>query len=259
MFRVPVSVYMTLAPVAVRPDARLEEVATSLEARGISAMPVTDAQGALLGVVSRRDLLRVGELVRVGAEAMPRWRLPDRTAGEVMTREAVSVANSTSVKEAAALMLDHRVHRVFVERERRLEGILTTRDVMRAIVDARYDAPIHRFMTKPVQTIAPFEPLGVARRQLTELNVRGLVVAEEGWPVGMFAEQDALAARNHDEATPVERVMGHEVLIQSPDVRAYRAAGRMASMHVRRIVVCDHGAVIGILTGFDLAGAAAMA
>ncbi|MCA9604679.1 MAG: CBS domain-containing protein [Myxococcales bacterium] len=259
MFRVPVSVYMTLAPVAVRPEARLEEVAAALQARNISALPVTDAKQALLGVISRRDLLRVGELVRSTDDPLPAWRLPDRTAGEVMSRETLSVASSTSIKEAAALMLDHRVHRVFIEKERRLEGILTTRDVMRAIVEVRYAAPIHRFMTKPVQTIAPFEPLGVARRQLTELNVRGLVVAEEGWPVGMFAEQDALAARNHDDATPVEQVMGHEVLIQGPDVRAYRAAGRMASMHVRRIVVCDHGAVIGILTGFDLAGAAAIA
>lgn len=259
MFRVPVSVYMTLDPVSVRPDARLDEVASALAARNISAVPVIDARGRALGVVSRRDLLRVGEIEPATATTRARWRLPDRTAAEVMNPEIVAVASSTSVKEAAALMLDQRIHRVFVDKDRRLEGVLTTRDVMRAIVEVRYGAPIHRFMTKPVQTIAPFEPLGVARRQLDELNVRGLVVAEDGWPIGVFAEEDALAARLRDESTPVDQVMGHEVLIQSPDVRAYRAAGRMASMHARRIVVCDHGVVVGVLSGFDLAGAAALA
>lgn len=255
----PVSVYMTLGPAFVRPDDRLEEVAAGLAMRGISALPVVDPGGHAIGVVSRRDLLRVGVLVAHDGRSAPEWSLPEATAKEVMSPELVRVASSTSVKEAAGLMVSHRVHRVFIDKDGRLEGVLTTRDVMRAIVDVRFGAPIHRFMSRPVQTIAPFEPLGAARRLLTHLDVRGLVVADEGWPIGIFAEQDALAARHRDDGTAVEQVMGHEVLIQGPAVRAYRAAGRMASMHARRIVICDHGVVEGILTGFDLAGAAAAA
>ena len=259
MFRTPVSVYMTPDPATVKRSTSLEEVAKLLELRGISAMPVIDEAGKPIGIISRRDLLRVGRLAgRPGAG--PRlWKLPEERAGEVMSEKMIMVSDTTSLKEAAAAMLDNHVHRVFVERRRALRGVLTTKDVMQAIVDERYQAPIHRFMSSPVETIAGFEPLGAARLQLESLGVRGLVVTEEGWPIGMFAEEEALASRHHDPELPVDRVMGHEVLIQSPDVRANRAAGRMASMHARRIVVVEQGELQGILTGFDLAGAAAVA
>ena len=260
MFRAPVSIYMTRDPVSCRPESSLEDVAAQLSLRKISAMPVIDASGHPVGLISRRDLLRVGTLEPAGdGSRARRWRLPDQTALEAMSDKLVAVASTTSVKEAAAVLLDNRIHRVLVEKDRRLVGMLTTRDVMRAIVEQRYRAPIHRFMSSPAQTIAAFEPISAARKQLESLGVRGLVVAEEGWPIGVFAEEDALASRNHDASTPVEHVMGHEVLIQGPDVAAYRAAGRMGSMHARRIVVVENAVVQGVLTGFDLAGAAAMA
>jgi len=259
MFRAPVSRYMTPDPVSCRPEASLEEIAEGLARHHISAMPVVDERGCAVGVVSRRDLLRVGALEPADNAHVRVWKLPDLTAFEVMTDRVLAVPASTSVREAAAVLLDHHVHRVLVEKDRQLVGVLSTQDVMRAIVDARYRAPIHRFMSSPAETIAAFEPVSAARAQLESLRVRGLVVAEDGWPIGVFAEEDALASRDRDATTPVEHVMGHELLIQGPDVAAYRAAARMASMRARRIVVVENATVQGVLTGFDLAGAAASA
>lgn len=258
MFRTPVSVYMTLDPITVREDASLEEVASALERRRISAMPVVDGQGRTVGVVSRRDLLREGQLVVPEGRGVAEWKLPEMRADDVMTRQILSIAPSTSVAEAAALMLDQHVHRLFVEQERRLHGVLTTRDVMRVIVDHHLERPISDFMTQPVQTIATFEPLGVARRQLKELKIRGLVVADEGCPVGVFAEEEALASRHHDAALAVDQVMGHEVLVLRPEVPAHRAAAQMRATHVRRIVAMKAGDMVGMLTETNLAGAAAV-
>lgn len=258
MFRTPVSVYMTLEPATVPKTASLESVAAELERRRISAMPVLDERRHAVGVISRRDLLRVGKLEVPKDRAVPIWSLPDQTAGDVMTEHPLSVAPSTSLREAAALMLDNHRHRVFVEVDHELRGVLTTRDVMQAIVDVRLEAPIERFLSERVQTIATFEPLAAARRQLEELKVRGLVVSEEGIPVGIFAEEDALASRHRDANTAVDQVMGHEVLIERPEAPAFRVAGRMASMHARRVVAMRDGDLVGILTEFDLAGAAAI-
>ena len=258
MFSAPVSIYMSLEPLAVRTDASLEAIAEKLDRYRISAMPVVDHEERAVGVVSRRDLLRVGRLELPQNRKVAVWELPDQTAADVMSEHILSVAPNTSLSEAAALMLDNHVHRVFVEINRELRGVLTTRDVMQAIVEHRLDAPIRKLMSHPAQTIATFEPLGVARRQLEELKVRGLVVAEEGYPVGIFDEVDALASRHRSDDLAVERVMGHEVLIQGPKTPAYRAAAQMASMHARRIVVMEDASIVGVLTGFDLAGAAAM-
>lgn len=254
----PVRLYMTLEPASVRADTSLDEVAALLERRRISAMPVVDERHETVGVISRRDLLRVGELRVPEGRQIPEWRLPEQTAGDVMTTHIVAIAPTTSVAEAASLMLDQRIHRVFVEMNRELRGVLTTRDVMQVIVDKRVQAPIASFMSSPVQTIAAFEPLQVARRQLKELAVRGLVVVEDGVPVGLFTEEDALAARHHEADLAVERVMSQAFLVLRPETPTFRAAGQMASMHVRRIVVMKEGDLVGILTGFDLAGAAAV-
>jgi CBS domain-containing protein len=258
MFEMPVRFYMTLEPASVQASTPLEEVAAALERRRISAMPVVDTANKTVGVISRRDLLRVGELRIPEGRNIPEWRLPEQTAGDVMTKQIVAIAPTTSIAEAAALMLDQRIHRVFIEMNRELRGVLTTRDVMQVIFDKRVRAPISAFMSSPVQTIASFEPLQVARRQLKELELRGLVILEEGVPVGLFTEEDALAARHHAADIAVEQVMSHAFLVLSPSIPIHRAAAQMASMHVRRIVVMKEGELVGILTGFDLAGAAAV-
>lgn len=258
MLRLPVSLYMSREPVSVRADSPLEVVATVLSHCRISATPVVDDQKRTIGVVSRRDLLRVGELFFPEGRKVPEWRLPDKTASDAMTEYLVAVTPDTSIAKAASHMVDDRIHRVFVEEEGELQGVLTTRDVMQALVDMRVETPISRVMSEPVQTIATFEPLLVARRQLEELEVRGLVVAEEGIPVGIFTQEDALASRHADANMAVEHVMSHAFLTVEPDLPVRRAAARMAIMGVRRIIVTEGDALRGILTGFDLTKAAAL-
>jgi CBS domain-containing protein len=257
MIRTPVSVYASLDPATVREDSTLEEVADLLDIRGFSAMPVVDDEHRAIGVITRRDLLRVGALRPPEGRAVLRWELPDQRASDLMSRQILAVAPSTSLAEAAALMLDNHVHRVFIQVEHALEGVLTTRDVMRAISDLRLDAPISRFASRPVQTISDIEPLGTARRQLKELDIRGLVVAQKGAPIGIFDEEDALASRHRDANDSVEAVMGHEILVMGPKVPIHRAAARMSSMQARRVILVEDWSMVGILTGFDLAGAAA--
>ncbi len=258
MLRAPVSVYMTLDPDAVPEDTSLETVANKLGQRGISAMPVVNTAGRSVGVISRHDLLRVGRLDFPEGQTELEWKLPDLRAHQVMTTHLLCVSPSTSVAEAAALMLDHHVHRVFVDDGHGLRGVLTTRDVMKALIDARIATPISSFASKPVHSIGTHEPIGAAQMRLEELKIRGLVVLYEGTPVGIFAEPEALAARHRDPLTPVEQAMGHEVLVLPPDTPCYQAASQMASTRARRIVLVDQTDLVGVLTGFDLAAAAAI-
>ena len=251
---------MTLDPVTVRAGSTLEEVAERLSARRVSALPVVSEKGRIVGVISRRDLLEVGHLEIPEGRKVPEWRLPDQTAESIMKREILAVAPSTSMSEAAALMLDHRVHRVFIEKDGQLRGVLTTRDVMQAIVDVHLSSPIEGFMSKPAQTISHVAPLGTALRQLEELSVRGLIVLDDdGHPVGFLSEEEALAARHHDPSSRVETVMGHELLLAAEGMPVHRAAAKMATMHGRRMVVMRGDEILGVLTGFDLAGAATLA
>ncbi len=259
MLRTPVSVFMTREPATIRSGTTLEKAADELDRRRVSAMPVVDEGARAIGVISRRDLLEAGKLVRPQGRGVAEWKLPDQTVDAIMSKELLTVPPSTAIGEAASIMLDRHVHRVFVEVDRSLRGVLTTRDVMQAIVDHKLDPPVERYMHVGVHSIAHIGPLGFARKQLADLDIRGLIVAWEGRPVGIFAEEEALASRDLDPDTPVEVVMGREVVIETPKVPLHLAAGRMASMHARRVVVVDDlGELVGVLTGFDMAGAAAL-
>lgn len=258
MLRLPVSVYMTRGPAVIPAGANLDRAAMLLDARGVSAMPVVDGDDVPIGVVSRRDLLRAGTLDRPDGRRAAEWRLPDRTVEEVMTREMITVAPTTALGEAATLMLDAHTHRVFVEENHKLAGVLTTRDIMEGIVDARLETPVEVYMHRPVESIVDIGPLAFARQSLAARDIRGLIVAWEGRPVGVFAEQEALASREMDPDIPVAQAMSHQVIVVTPEMPLHLVAGRMASMHAQRVVVMKDDEMVGVLTGFDLAGAAAL-
>ena len=64
-------------------------------------------------------------------------RLEEHSVGEVMTRRAVAVSPSTSAAEAAQTMVRGRIHRLLVMDGRRLAGILTSSDFVRAVAEGR--------------------------------------------------------------------------------------------------------------------------
>lgn len=118
------------------------------ERAGISGAPVVDAEDRVVGVVSVTDVLRaVGGTIpggRLGARpgAIAAASVPD-TVGEIMTRATVSVDGGSGLSAAAAFLVRADVHRALVFEEGRLTGIVTTNDLLAALLRAsdRSDAP----------------------------------------------------------------------------------------------------------------------
>jgi len=138
---------MTSPVLTVRPDVPVQEVARLLLERHISAVPVVDDAGALLGVVSEGDLMRRPES---GTERHPSWWLsllsdPEDDArqyvkshglraGDVMTRRVVSVGEDAPLHEIAELLERHRIKRVPVVRDGRVVGIVSRANLLQALV-----------------------------------------------------------------------------------------------------------------------------
>jgi CBS domain-containing protein len=117
---------MTIDPIIVGPDASLEEVAHALHANAVTGVPVVDARGALVGVISQSDLVAledspIGRVVRGQPSGI--------RVGEVMSSPAITVAMTASLADAARTMLDGRVHRLVALDDRgRPVGVLSATD-----------------------------------------------------------------------------------------------------------------------------------
>jgi len=127
----------------------VEEIAKLLLARHVSAVPVVDDSGVVLGLVSEGDLMR-----RVADPDKPRrsWWLElfadphqgavdyikthGRTAADVMTPDVISVAGDTPVGEVARLLEKKRIKRVPVLRDGKLVGIASRSNLLQAMASA---------------------------------------------------------------------------------------------------------------------------
>ncbi len=138
---------MTTPVLTVTQDATVQEVARLLLERHISAVPVVDGDGILLGVVSEGDLIRRAD---AGTERRPSWwlslvsdpeddarhwlRSHGRRAGDVMTRNVIVATEDTPVPEIADLLERHRIKRVPVVRDGCVVGIVSRANLLQALV-----------------------------------------------------------------------------------------------------------------------------
>jgi CBS domain-containing protein len=117
--------YMTIMPVVIGPDARIEHAERLLELHNVTGLPVVDEDERLVGVISQTDLLRGSGDVRSAI----RRRYTGLRVADLMTSPAITVDMSTSLREAARLMSDEKIHRVVVvDGADRPLGVLTSMD-----------------------------------------------------------------------------------------------------------------------------------
>lgn len=142
---------MTPDVVTVPPETPVMAIARLLADRGISAVPVVDAAGKVLGIVTEADLIRrlageedrpaswFGSLFSDPASQAERYaRTHGVTAKDLMTEAVVSVAPDTTAAHVARVMEEKKVRRVIVTEDGKLKGIVSRADLLRALV-----APTH--------------------------------------------------------------------------------------------------------------------
>jgi CBS domain-containing protein len=137
---------MTPTVITIRSDDTVAEAARRMLRHGVSGLPVVDAEGNLVGIITEGDFLRRSE---TGTERRrPRWlelllgpgRLAEdyvrshaRKLGEVMTEELHTIGEDTSVEEIVQLMEQHRIKRLPVVRGSRCVGIVSRANLIQAL------------------------------------------------------------------------------------------------------------------------------
>src|SRR5215472_46577 len=105
---------MTAKVITVAEDTPVSQIAAVLRENRISGVPVIDASGGVVGLVSEHDLLaRSGKVAR-----------------DVMTSSVISVTEDTDVDDVRHLLVERRIRRVPVLSGSRLAGIVSRSDVI---------------------------------------------------------------------------------------------------------------------------------
>lgn len=133
---------MARAPITIDPEAPVETALAVMRERGVRHLPVVDDAGRLVGMVTDRDVrsaifgpafaeyLSSEQQARLRSLAVPLANLRVR---DMMTWGAVTIAPEAAVAQAAAVMSEGRFGSLPVLDGDRLVGIVTERDVLRAL------------------------------------------------------------------------------------------------------------------------------
>jgi CBS domain-containing protein len=116
---------MTKTVMTTTPDARLLDAIDLLMSHDIGFLPVVDAKGFLVGILTEYDIMNYA----LSGEA-------DRaTVGEAMSRKVISFAPDADFETIASCCIGQRVHRVPVVEGGKVVGIISRHDVLRAMLE----------------------------------------------------------------------------------------------------------------------------
>jgi predicted transcriptional regulator len=254
-----ISRYMSQPVFTISADADLDTARDRLANHGVSSLAVSDAHNPVAAVISRTDLLAAGSVEVDQKHGALHLRLPPKKVREIANPDVVVVDPEVeTVRGAAARMVDRRVHRVFAAKGEHLYGVLSTRDVMRCVADARVTTSIDAVMTTPVHVVEVKEQIQQAVARLQQVGTSAIVVVDpRDWPVGLLTQHEALEARGYFSADTVDLVMSSRFITVHANAALHHVAAQAVATRARHAVVVNDRQVLGVVSGLDFARAAA--
>lgn len=236
---------MTRQVITATVDTPIAEAARTLLAHHISGMPVVDARGKLVGVVSQGDFIRRAEigtqrrrprwlklLLGPGREAADFVHERGRKVGEVMNDRPITVPEDATLEDVAATMEKNDVKRVPVMRGDRMVGIVTRTNLVQAVLDLAREVPdptadddhirdrIYAAIEK--NDWKPFGLGVVVRDGIVHLS--GVITDERSRQATIVAAENVTGVRKvHDHLVWLEPMSG--VYVNSPEDEREAKAG----------------------------------
>ena len=217
---------MVSPAITVNPSASVREVAKIFLERRISAVPVVDEQGKLIGIVSEGDLMHRAE---AGTERKRSWWLQGfigdetlaaeyvkahaRKVTDVMTRRVITASPDSPLHEIASLLENNSIKRVPIVKDGQVVGIVSRANLIQAVASGRkeLDIPVSDTVIRD-KLLASLKAEAWAHTGLLNITVNGGVV--DLWGItGSDAERKAI--RVAAESVPGVYAV-HDNLIRRP-------------------------------------------
>ncbi|MDR3387575.1 MAG: CBS domain-containing protein [Rudaea sp.] len=228
---------MTRDAITIQADVGVVSAMRLMLDRKISGLPVVDSAGSLVGILTEGDFLRRAEIDT--ERRHPRWvefllgpgRLASeyvathgRKVEEVMTHDVLTATEDMPLADAVRIMEERHVKRLPVVNERRLTGIVSRSDLLRAFVaeaalfsaEGTSDATIRQCIAEEIdrQHWSPQAASCIGVKNGT-VELRGIVTDErERTALRVLVENVPGVRHVHDQLTTIEPVTG--TVVRSP-------------------------------------------
>lgn len=216
----PVSEIMTREPVTANADQSLVEAWKTMLDQNVKALPVIDAQGRVIGLLTHEDLLdraglnaRLSVAQRLDEESLKAeleiLRNSNRTVKDVMSRPPITIHPNDPIGLAAEQLVKHAITRLpVVDENAQLLGVVSRLDLLRQVVaqplpsGENENKPLtartagrlaEEVMSKKIPLIPEEADLAsVINSFLASGEHRVIVVASSGQPVGLISDSDVV-------------------------------------------------------------------
>ena len=145
---------MTRPVITVTPDTKVVDAANTMLQKHISGLPVVDASGKLVGIVSEGDFIRRSEIgtqrkrgrflkfiLGPGKEATDFVHEHGSRVGEIMTSQPLTISEDTQLDEIADLMEKNGIKRLPVMRGDAIVGIVSRSNLLQAVASIAREVP----------------------------------------------------------------------------------------------------------------------
>jgi len=169
--------FMTSDVVSVEIPGNRDDVLKILKRTGISGVPVLK-DGRLVGIITRKDLLRKAEETQLGL---------------LMTPDPVTIGPDATIQEAASMMVKHSVRRLPVVEDGSLLGLLSVADLIAALAQMKIKDEIKGLYTSQTFAIWEETPLPLVGRIMEISGFEAIPILDaESTLQGIISERDLI-------------------------------------------------------------------
>ena len=236
---------MTRPVITVTPETSILEAATIMLRRHVSGLPVVDAAGKLVGIVSEGDFMHRGE---IGTPRQRGWFMrfilgPGQAAtdyvhehgskiAEIMTADPLTIAEDTPLERIVELMEKHNVKRLPVTRGDELVGIVSRANLLQAVASLARQVPdptadddhIRNRIINALEKKdwCPFGLSVIVRDGIVHLS--GVITEERSRQAAIVAAETVAGVKKvHDHLCWVDTMSG--MYLNSPEDEGFAKAG----------------------------------
>lgn len=214
-----------------------------------------------VGMITERDLLNV---VSQGVALEKDWigggdSIRDQKIESIMSFPVTKICSSSSLKEAARVMIEKKIRRLVVCDSGKMNGILTASDMIGNLPEVEETMKVwfevDYFMSKKVVTADEKILVDHIALIMSEKKIGSVIITRDKKPFGIFTERDLLTkflAKDQSLIMEVGDACSYPLVTAPVGISVHDAALIMTSKHIRRLPITKDKKLVGILSARDL-------